>query len=636
MVYNSKSIQILEGLEAVRKRPGMYIGSTNSTGLHHLLWEIVDNSIDEALALHCNEINVIINNDKSISVEDNGRGIPIDIHPKTNKTAVETVFTILHAGGKFNSDTYKVSGGLHGVGSSVVNALSSWLVVEIYKNNKIHKIEFENGGKTKKELEIIGNTKKTGTKVTFLPDWKIFDENLDFSLSIIKDRFKQSAFLNKKLKLTLKDKRISNNNFFEFYYENGIKDYLNEILLEEIKTNDAKKASGVFYGDFNWNNINFQIGFQYTTITQNQIFSFCNNIFTPSGGTHLEGVKQSMIRCFNNWFKIKKKNIKLIWDDIQEGLNLIISIQHPDPQYEGQTKSKLSNSNVQKNVLLNFPEILRMYLLENPNNTKNIFDKLTISYKGRMAAKKAKEITIRKTLDESFSLPGKLSDCELKNPNETEIYIVEGDSAGGSAKLGRDRKFQAILPIRGKLLNVEKAVKNKVFANNEIKTIITALGTEILSKFNIRALRYKKIIIMTDADVDGSHIRILLLTFFYKFMRPLIEEGNIYIAQPPLFKIKYNNKVKYLYSDDELNNLKKELIKNNNKYRLQRYKGLGEMNPDQLWETTMNPKNRFLLKVLINNAFEASEIFTKLMGNDIQGRKQFINENAQFVKNLDI
>ncbi len=637
MQYNSQSIQVLEGLEPVRKRPGMYIGSTDSRGLHHLIWEIVDNSVDEALAKFCDKINVVINSDNSISIEDNGRGIPVDIHEKTGKSAVETVFTILHAGGKFNSNTYKVSGGLHGVGSSVVNALSSRLEVDVYKNNKIYNIKFVDGGKVVQPLQEIGTTTKQGTKVTFLPDWKIFDDNLSFNLLEIQDKFKQIAYLNKKLKISLHDKRGLHVISSTFYYENGIKDYLKELLEISIREDDSKKVSNVFYCEYTWSNIIFEVGFQYTSSANKQIFSFCNNIFTPDGGTHLEGVKASLIKSVNNFIKNHlKKNFKYNWDDIQEGINLIVSIKHPDPQYEGQTKNKLSNTKVQKILLDNLPEKIYTFLLENPKESKKILDRISLSQKARLAANRAREGVVRKNLIDSFSLPGKLSDCASDDPNKTELYIVEGDSAGGSAKLGRDREYQAILPLRGKVINAEKTTRSKILSNNEIKTIITALGTEILSKFNIGKLRYKKIIIMTDADVDGSHIRILLLTFFYKYMRSLIEDGNIYIAQPPLYRIQYQKNVEYLYSDEQLNQHKNKFKKNNTNYKLQRYKGLGEMNPDQLWDTTMNPANRSLLRIKIENSLEASNIITRLMGTNVDERKQFITENAQFVKNLDI
>ncbi len=637
MVYNSESIQILEGLEPVRKRPGMYIGSTNSKGLHHLIWELIDNSVDEALAKYCDEIKITLNSDESITVEDNGRGIPIDIHEKTNKPAVETVFTVLHAGGKFNTDTYKVSGGLHGVGSSVVNALSSWLKIEIYKNNKIYEISFENGGKLNQKLNIKGKTTKTGTKVTFLPDWTIFDENIRFNYDEIKEKIKQTALLNKKLKIKLTDKRHQTLITDTFYYENGIKDYLSEILKICKENEDSKSIIEPYYEEFEWNNIIFELGFQYINNSNNQIYSFCNNIFTPEGGTHLDGIKFSLLKAINIFNKnhLKKKN-KFLIEDVLDGLNLIISIKHPDPQYEGQTKAKLSNTDVLKTLQTNMYEKIYSYLLEQPKESKKIIDRISLSEKARVAAKRAKEGIVKKYSLSSFILPGKLSDCASKNPDINELFIVEGDSAGGSAKLGRNREFQAILPLRGKVINAEKTTRNRTLSNNEIKSIITALGTEISSKFSIEKLRYNKIIIMTDADVDGSHIRILLLTFFQKYMRKLIEYGNIYIAQPPLYKLEFNRTKKYLYSDNELEKHRKELNSKNTNYKLQRYKGLGEMNPEQLWETTMDPENRSLLKIKIKDSIYTTNLFINLMGTNIEYRKQFINENAKFVKKLDI
>ncbi|WP_348735863.1 DNA topoisomerase (ATP-hydrolyzing) subunit B [Spiroplasma endosymbiont of Ammophila pubescens] len=635
--YNSESIQILEGLEAVRKRPGMYIGATNARGLHHLVWEIVDNSIDEVLANFANKIKIIINKDESITVVDNGRGIPIEIHPKTKVSTLETVFTILHAGGKFDSNTYKISGGLHGVGASVVNALSKYLKVEVRKNNKKYVMEFHNGGQILTPIKEVGSTSETGTTVTFLPDEKIFKETTIFSFSTIQNRIKQLAFLNKGLEISLVDLREDDEEKMVVYqFNNGIKDY----VLELNKT-IGTPLNDVFYVEGIEDNIVVEFGLQYNDNYSENIFSFCNNINTHEGGTHEEGIKLAIVREINNYFKNINKNNKgnedkFTWDDIKEGMTTIISIRHPDPQYEGQTKTKLGNSEVKKNVSNIVGKGLSSYLLENPEDAKKIIEKISLSLKARIAAQRAKETTRRKTVMDSFSLPGKLADCETKDAKIAELYIVEGDSAGGSAKSGRNRKFQAILPLRGKILNVEKAKQIKIFENNEINSIITALGAGIKDNFNDKKLRYQKVIIMTDADVDGAHIRILLLTFFYRYIKDLIENGNIYIAQPPLYKIQNGNQIQYAYSDNELELYKEELLKQNKNYTIQRYKGLGEMNPEQLWETTMDPERRLLLKVSVNNAFEANLICNELMGENVEPRKKFIRENAKYVKNLDV
>ncbi|MFX4056855.1 MAG: DNA topoisomerase (ATP-hydrolyzing) subunit B [Spiroplasma sp. hy2] len=635
--YNSESIQILEGLEAVRKRPGMYIGATNARGLHHLVWEIVDNSIDEVLANFANKIKIIINKDESITVVDNGRGIPIEIHPKTKVSTLETVFTILHAGGKFDSNTYKISGGLHGVGASVVNALSKYLKVEIRKNNKKYVMEFHNGGQILTPIKEVGSTSETGTTVTFLPDEKIFKETTIFSFSTIQNRIKQLAFLNKGLEISLVDLREDDEEKMVVYqFNNGIKDY----VLELNKT-IGTPLNDVFYVEGIEDNIVVEFGLQYNDNYSENIFSFCNNINTHEGGTHEEGIKLAIVREINNYFKNINKNNKgnedkFTWDDIKEGMTTIISIRHPDPQYEGQTKTKLGNSEVKKIVSNIVGKGLSSYLLENPEDAKKNIEKISLSLKARIAAQRAKETTRRKTVMDSFSLPGKLADCETKDAKIAELYIVEGDSAGGSAKSGRNRKFQAILPLRGKILNVEKAKQIKIFENNEINSIITALGAGIKDNFNDKKLRYQKVIIMTDADVDGAHIRILLLTFFYRYMKDLIENGNIYIAQPPLYKIQNGNQIQYAYSDNELELYKEELLKQNKNYTIQRYKGLGEMNPEQLWETTMDPERRLLLKVSVNNAFEANLICNELMGENVEPRKKFIRENAKYVKNLDV
>ncbi|WHQ37148.1 DNA topoisomerase (ATP-hydrolyzing) subunit B [Spiroplasma sp. SV19] len=636
--YNSGSIQVLEGLEAVRKRPGMYIGATNVRGLHHLVWEIVDNSIDEVLANFADKITITINKDESITITDNGRGIPIEIHPKTKVSTLETVFTVLHAGGKFDSNTYKISGGLHGVGASVVNALSKYLKVEVKKNNKQYLMEFHNGGQILTPIKEIGLTNETGTTVTFLPDEKIFKETTIFSFSTIQNRIKQLAFLNKGLEISLIDLREEDEEKSVVYkFNNGIKDY----VLELNKT-IGTPLNDVFYVEGIEENIVVEFGLQYNDNYSENIFSFCNNINTHEGGTHEEGTKLAIVRELNHYFKNINKNNKgnedkFTWDDVKEGMTTIISIRHPDPQYEGQTKTKLGNSEVKKIVSNIVGKGLNSYLLENPEDAKNIIEKINLSLKARIAAQRAKETTRRKTVMDSFSLPGKLADCETKDSNIAELYIVEGDSAGGSAKSGRNRRFQAILPLRGKILNVEKAKQLKVFENNEINSIITALGAGIKDNFNEKKLRYQKVIIMTDADVDGAHIRILLLTFFYRYMKDLIENGNVYIAQPPLYKVQNGNNIRYAYSDNELETYKEELsAKNIKNYVIQRYKGLGEMNPEQLWETTMDPERRLLLKVSVNNAFEANLICNELMGENVEPRKKFIRENAKYVKNLDI
>ncbi|APE73924.1 DNA topoisomerase (ATP-hydrolyzing) subunit B [Spiroplasma citri] len=635
--YNSESIQILEGLEAIRKRPGMYIGATNARGLHHLVWEIVDNSIDEVLANFANKIKIILNKDESITVIDNGRGIPIEIHPKTKVSTLETVFTILHAGGKFDSNTYKISGGLHGVGASVVNALSKYLKVEVRKNNKKYVMEFHNGGQILTPIKEVGSTSETGTTVTFLPDEKIFKETTIFSFSTIQNRIKQLVFLNKGLEISLVDLREEDEEKTVLYqFNNGIKDY----VLELNKT-IGTPLNDVFYVEGIEDNIVVEFGLQYNDNYSENIFSFCNNINTHEGGTHEEGARLAIVREINNYFKNINKNNKgnedkFTWDDIKEGMTIIISIRHPEPQYEGQTKTKLGNSEVKKIVSNIVGKGLSSYLLENPEDAKKIIEKISLSLKARIVAQRAKEITRRKIVMDSFSLPGKLSDCETKDAKIAELYIVEGDSAGGSAKSGRNRKFQAILPLRGKILNVEKAKQIKIFENNEINSIITALGAGIKDNFNDKKLRYQKVIIMTDADVDGAHIRILLLTFFYRYMKDLIENGNIYIAQPPLYKVENSNQIRYVYSDNELELYKEELLKQNKNYTIQRYKGLGEMNPEQLWETTMDPERRLLLKVSVNNAFEANLICNELMGENVEPRKKFIRENAKYVKNLDV
>jgi len=648
MEYKASSIEILEGLDPVRKRPGMYIGGTNKEGFHHLLWEIVDNCVDEVLASFCNYISISINNDKSVSVFDNGRGIPVGIHPKTKKSALETVFTTLHAGGKFNNNVYKVSGGLHGVGASVVNALSKKVIANVYLNGFKYQISFKNEGQESSKLtKSAQNEIEHGTKIQFFPNYDKFDEGVDFDLTLIESRIKQIAFLNPKLKIDFFD--YSNNNKYhkKFYYQNGIIDYLNELIKEENslsskEDDDLENQKNIvimkkpFFVSKKWEDIILDVGFKYGNDYNYHIFSFCNNIITPGHGSHFDGVKHCLLKAVNDYnLKFLKQNFTFSWEDIVPGLNLIISLKHPNPQFEGQTKNKFFSRNVRSLIIKNLTVLIYDFFCENPKETKNIFEKISTSYKARLAASKAREIVINKEKQKIMTLPGKLADCQSKDPSVSEIYIVEGDSAGGSAKLGRDRKFQAILPLRGKVINSEKTNQHKVFANNEIKSIITALGTNILAAFNLEKLRYHKIIIMTDADVDGSHIRILLLTFFYRYLKNLILNNNVYIACPPLFKIKMKQKEKYFYDNKKLKEFLDKLDKNA-KYNLQRYKGLGEMNPSQLWNTTMNPQNRFLKEVKINDAFMASEIFKNLMGIDIKERKKFINNNAHFVKNLDI
>ena len=637
--YTADSIQVLEGLEAVRKRPGMYIGSTSERGLHHLVWEIVDNSVDEALAGHATTINVKITPMNEIIVEDDGRGMPTAKHPKTGKSTVETILTVLHAGGKFGGDGYKVSGGLHGVGASVVNALSSSLEVWVKRDGNLHYMQFKDGGVPVSDLEIIGEAKTTGTKVKFKPDPTIFKETTIFKFNTLKDRIKQLAYLNKGLRITLEDQRTidpesGQNKIVEFHYEGGVQQYVADL-------NGGKEVINpdIIYVEGEQDGISVEIAFQWTTEYAATINSFCNNINTHEGGSHEDGFKGQLLRTLSKYATdkkfIKDKGEKLSADDVKEGLTAIISVKHPDPQYEGQTKTKLGNSEVRGVVSNLLKDSFERFLLENPNHAKLVIEKSMLSQRARMAAKRAREMTRKKSALDISSLPGKLADCSSKDPAVSEVYIVEGDSAGGSAKMGRDRETQAILPLRGKVINVEKARIDKVFANNEIGTMITALGAGIADEFNIEKLRYHKIIIMTDADVDGAHIRTLLLTFFYRFMKDIIDNGYLYIAQPPLFKIKNGKDIIYAYTDADLERIKEELGPDA-KYSLQRYKGLGEMNPEQLWETTMDPSVRTLLKVNIDDAAYANETFSTLMGDDVGPRRAFIEENALSVKNLDI
>ncbi|MDV3166975.1 MAG: DNA topoisomerase (ATP-hydrolyzing) subunit B [Vigna little leaf phytoplasma] len=622
--YNASSIQILEGLEAVRIRPGMYIGSTTEKGLYHLVWEIIDNSIDEALAGFADEITLEILPQNIIRITDNGRGIPIDIHPKTNKSAVETILTTLHSGGKFNNSSYKVSGGLHGVGASVVNALSSWFTVEIHFNNMIYYQKYEKGVPVT-PLEVKGKTSKKGTIITFLPDVIIFPimKNFVYRLDILKLRMQQLAFLNKNIKLNIIDHRTKPPKKLDFCYEGGIIKYLQ--YLNENK----KILTQHFYQEYESKNIFFEIVFQYTEVYTANIYSFVNNIPTHEGGTHEEGFKMALNRVLTKYAKEKnflKKDISFIGDDTLEGITAIISLRHYNPLFEGQTKAKLGNQEVRQFISKNFGEALEKYLLENPKEAKKIVEKCLLSVKARIAAKKARELTRRKSPLDSLGFASKLADCHIKDPISSELYIVEGDSAGGSAKQGRNSKFQAILPLRGKILNVEKSRLEKVLSNNEIISLIQAIGTGIDKDFNLTKVRYHRIIIMTDADVDGAHIRTLLLTFFFRNFKPLIEEGYIYFAQPPLYKIQTKNKKTiYLYNEEQLSQF---LSKHKENVSLQRYKGLGEMNPEQLWETTMNPQTRTLLQVNLTDAAESDRTFNMLMGEEVASRKIFIKENA--------
>jgi DNA gyrase subunit B len=633
--YDASDIQVLEGLEAVRKRPGMYIGTTSSRGLHHLVWEIVDNAIDEALAGYCDDIEVVINADNSVTVKDDGRGIPTGIHPKTGLSTVETVYTILHAGGKFGGDSYKVSGGLHGVGASVVNALSKWVEIKVYQEGKVHFLRFENGGHPVDKLKIIENCSldRTGTTVTFKPDPEIFTETTEFEYEILKTRLKELSFLNKGLKIILVDDRDQKRKD-EFLSNGGISEY-----VAMLNKNKAPVHENIIDINGEEDNISLEIALQYNSGYNANVYSFTNNISTHEGGTHEEGVKRALTRIVNNYAKktglLKDNEEGLTSDDVKEGLTMIISCKHPNPQFEGQTKTKLGNAEVRKIADSVFSEGFERFLLENPSEARIIMEKAMTAARARIAAKKARELTRRKNILEVSSLPGKLADCSSKDATISEIYIVEGDSAGGSAKQGRDSKTQAILPLRGKILNVEKARLDKILGNNEIRSMITAFGTGIGDEFDIGKLRYHKIIIMTDADVDGSHIRILLLTFFYRYFKSLVEQGYIYIAQPPLYKISANKTVKYVYSDDELNKYLKELPEDSKK-EIQRYKGLGEMNPEQLWETTMNIENRTLLRVNIEDAIRADQVLDSLMGEEVEPRREFIENNARFVKNLDI
>ena len=629
--YGASQIQVLEGLEAVRKRPGMYIGSTGPRGLHHLVYEIVDNSIDEALAGYCSDIYVSINEDGSILVRDNGRGIPVEVHPKTGKSTLETVLTVLHAGGKFGGGGYKVSGGLHGVGVSVVNALSEWLVAEVHKNGKVYKQTYEKGVPTS-DITVIGDSDITGTIVQFKPDATIFDE-VEYKYDTLEHRLRELAFLNKGIKIVLEDKREDREKKKEFHYTGGLIEFVKHLNKTKTGIHDD-----IVYIEKKIKDYMVEIALQYTDGYTENIYSFANNINTHEGGTHLSGFKTAMTKVVNEYARkngiLKEKDSNLLGEDIREGLTAVISVKLPEPQFEGQTKTKLGNTPVRGVVDSVTVEELGAFLEENPTTGRIIVDKALRAQRAREAAKKARELTRRKSVLESTSLPGKLADCAEKDPSKSEIFLVEGDSAGGSAKQGRDRHSQAILPLRGKILNVEKSRLDKILSSDEIRNMITAYGCGIGDDFDLEKLRYHKIIIMTDADVDGAHIRTLLLTFFFRYMRPLIENGFVYAAQPPLYKVKKQKQEYYVYSDRELEALLEKIGRNG--IELQRYKGLGEMNAEQLWDTTMNPETRTLLQVSIEDAAVADEVFSMLMGDKVAPRKEFIEENARFVRNLDI
>ena len=635
--YNESDIQVLEGLEAVRKRPGMYIGTTDVKGLHHLVWEIVDNSIDEALAGFCKNIEIIINKDNSITVRDDGRGIPVGIHPKTGISTVETVYTVLHAGGKFGSGGYKVSGGLHGVGASVVNALSKWVIVRVYKDGKIYEAKFENGGKTTQKLTVIGecDINRTGTSVKFKPDPEIFDTEI-YDYETLKVRVRELAFLNRGLQLTLRDDRDEEDTQGDkFIYEGGISEYVkflnkNKTTIHEQVIHLEGEEAGIF----------FEVAMQYNTGYSDNIYSFVNNINTHDGGTHEEGVRRALTRIINNYARknniLKEKDESLTGDDVKEGLTMIVSCKHPNPQFEGQTKGRLGNSEVRKIADSVFSKGFERFLMENPNEAKIIIEKAIIACRGRLAAKRAREVTRKSDISVTSNFFGKLSDCKSKDPKVSEIFIVEGDSAGGSAKKGRDSMTQAILPLRGKILNVEKARLDKALGNEEIRTIITAFGTGIGQEFDLSKLRYDKIIIMTDADVDGAHIRVLLLTLFYRFFRPIVEAGHVYAAQPPLFRIMHGKTRKYVLDEDEKEAYLRSLPENiRSRAEIARMKGLGEMDAAELNETTMDINQRILRKITVDDCVSADQIFSSLMGEDVEPRKEFIEANANYAE-LDI
>ncbi len=633
--YDESQIQVLEGLEAVRKRPGMYIGSTGIRGLHHLVWEIVDNSIDEALAGFCDEIRVTIEEDNSITVQDNGRGIPVGIQEKTGRPAVEVIFTVLHAGGKFGGGGYKVSGGLHGVGASVVNALSEELWVKVFRDGNIYYEEFRRGD-ISEELHIIGEhdaDQKTGTMIHFKPDPEIFQETTVYDFDILANRLREQAFLNRGIKVVIEDKREEGKKA-SYHYEGGIKSYVEHLNRSKDPIHDEP-----IYLEGEKNGITVEIALQYNEGFSSQLYTFANNVHTHEGGTHEYGFKVALTRVINDYARknqiFKESDTNLSGEDVREGLTAIVSIKHPDPQFEGQTKTKLGNSEVRNITESLFAEKFSRFLYENPKIARKIVEKGTMASRARAAAKKARELTRRKSALEVSALPGKLADCSSKDASISELYIVEGDSAGGSAKQGRDRHFQAILPLKGKIINVEKARLDKILSNAEIRTIITALGTGVSEDFDLSKARYHKIIIMTDADVDGAHIRTLLLTFFYRYMREVLEKGYVYIAQPPLYKVQQGKNIEYAYNDREQEKIL-EGLSQTPKPVIQRYKGLGEMNPTQLWETTMDPDNRLVLQVSLDDAIEADSVFEILMGDKVEPRRDFIQENAQYVKNLDI
>lgn len=633
--YTGENIQVLEGLEAVRKRPGMYIGTTSSRGLHHLVWEIVDNAIDEALAGYCTHIEVFVEKDNSITVKDDGRGVPVDIHPKTGKSTVETVYTVLHAGGKFGGGGYKVSGGLHGVGASVVNALSKWMDVTVYKNGKVYYQRYENGGNPVENLKVVNNCDDhiSGTTVRFLPDSEIFTETTIFDYEILKTRLKELAFLNKKLRITLYDKREEEKQD-SFYYEGGIREYVSML-------NKNKKPIHPTIIDIEGEEkeIKVEVALQYNETYNSSIYSFVNNITTPEGGTHEDGVRRALTRILNKYGTshniLKNNDESLTGEDVREGITMIVSIKHPNPQFEGQTKTKLGNSEVRGIADRIFSSSFERFLMENPDEARVIIEKSITASRARVAAKKARELTRRKGDLDITNFYGKLSDCKSKDASISEIFLVEGDSAGGSAIKGRDSMTQAILPLRGKILNVEKARMDRALSNEEIRTIITAFGTGIGEDFDLSKLRYHKIIIMTDADVDGSHIRVLLLTLFYRFFRPIVEAGHVYAAQPPLFVIKHGKKIKYVLNEKERDEYLATLSPNT-KYEIMRMKGLGEMDAEELNETTMDINKRILRQITVEDTIMADEVFSQLMGEEVEPRREFIETNATYVKNLDI
>lgn len=629
--YSAEQIQVLEGLEAVRKRPGMYIGTTDIAGLHHLVWEVVDNSIDEAMAGHCKNITVTIHKDHSVSVEDDGRGIPVDVHSKTGKSALETVLTVLHAGGKFGGGGYKVSGGLHGVGVSVVNALSTRLEAEVYRGGKHYTQAYDNGVPLS-DIQEKGTTKKQGTRIHFWPNTEIF-ETIEFNVQTIVHRMRQQAYLTKGVTISVIDERVEPEYNYRFYFEGGIKSYVHYL-------NRGKEPIGeVVYLEAESEDCFLEIGLQYTQSFQEYVFTFANTIHTPEGGMHLTGFRSALTRVVNSYARsagfLKEKDPNLTAEDVREGLTCVISVKLPDPQFEGQTKSKLGNPEIRTAVEALFGDFLQVYLEENPNEAKEIFAKCALAARARLAARAARDTVIRKGALEGMTLPGKLADCSSRDPSNSEIFIVEGDSAGGSAKQGRNRETQAILPLRGKILNVEHARMDRILGNNEIKSLIIALGIGIGEFFDVSKLRYHKVVIMTDADVDGAHIRTLLLTLFYRYFLPVIESGHLYIAQPPLFKLSQGKRMEYAYSDLERDNLIKTFDPSM-KINIQRYKGLGEMNPEQLWETTMNPETRVMLRVTVDDAERANRVFDTLMGAEVLPRKKFIQTHAKRVKNLDI